>query len=288
MQLSKTEIRVLAEVAKGNNIIKTIAEALKKSNKQIYVTAKSLTEKGFIKLIKGTLKPKEALHITLFLQLLADIPNLAPVLSDSGIPIFIAFLKPMTIEEVSAETGFKKTMIYIKLQKAKKRSMIRKTGSTFKINAKMWLKLIDFLEELKKYEETIDARIPASSIIYYKNNKEIVFSSKEETNAVKTAFSAYQKYGIEILTITDYYYLPKKSLTKENVFFHSLYVTEKTQEIRHIIFVALFYLKFKKEFSRIRHPIIEKIGRVLVGEKIAMFPSLAEIKDRAEVYGINV
>jgi len=287
MQLSKTEIRVLAEVAKGNNIIKTIAEALKKSNKQIYVTAKSLTEKGFIKLIKGTLKPKEALHITLFLQLLADIPNLAPVLSDSGIPIFTAFLKPMTIEEVSAETGFKKTMIYIKLQKAKKRSMIRKIGSTFKINAKMWLKLIDFLEELKKYEETIDTRIPASSIIYYKNNKEIVFSTKEDIDAVKTAFSEYKRYGIEILTITNYYYLPKRELTKEEILKHSLYVVEKDKSIRNLIFLALFYAKYRKKL-RVKHPILANLDVVLAKGRVKGYPSYKEIQDRAEVYNINV
>ena len=288
MQLSKTEINVLTEIAQGNNKIKTIAEAIKKSEKQIYITANNLTEKGFIKLIKGALKPKEALHITLFLQLLADMPNLDSVLANSGIPIFTSLLKPMTIEEISAETGFKKTIIYNKLQEANKRSMIRKTGSIFKINEKMWLKLMDFLEELKKYEMTRDIRVPASSIIYHKNNKEIVFSTKEDIDAIKTAFSAYKKYGIELLLITNYYYLPKRELTKEEVFTHSLYITEKNQEIRHIIFITLFYLKFKKELSHIKRPIIEKIERVLVGEKIDMFPTLAEIKDRAEVYNIKV
>ena len=97
MKLSKTEINVLEQIAKGNKFIKTIAKALKKSDKQIYVTAKNLTEKNFIELINGTLKTKKALHITLLLQLLADIPNLAQVLSDSGIPIFTALLNPISL-----------------------------------------------------------------------------------------------------------------------------------------------------------------------------------------------
>ena len=58
--------------------------------------------------------------------------------------------------------------------------------------------LIDFLEELKKYEDTTDERIPVSSIIYYKKDEEIVFSNKEELDAAKTAFSAYEEYGISI------------------------------------------------------------------------------------------
>jgi len=287
MKLSKTEINVLEQIAKGNKFIKTIAKALKKSDKQIYVTAKNLTEKNFIELINGTLKTKKALHITLLLQLLADIPNLAQVLSDSGIPIFTALLNPITIKEISQETGFKKTMIYNKIQEAGKRSMVRKTKFAFVINEKMWLKLMDFLKELKKYEKTIDARIPPSSTIYYKKNKEIVFSCKEEVDAIKTAFSAYEKYGIKLLLIKNYYYLPKKELTKKDILKHSLYVVEKDKDIRNLIFVALFYAKYKKEF-KIKHGILTNLNEVLAGRKINGYPTYEELKDRAEVYGIKV
>ena len=287
MQLSKTEINILEQIAKGNKAIKAIAKALKKSDKQIYVTAKNLTEKNVLERINGTLKVKEALHITLLLQLLADIPNLAPVLSDSGIPILTAILKPLTIEEISKETGFKKTMIYSKIQEAGKRSMIRKTKFAFMINEKMWFKLMDFLKELKKYEKRIGVRIPASSTIYYKKNKEIVFSCKEEVDEIKTAFSAYEKYGIKLLLVKNYYYLPKKELTKEDILKHSLYVVEKDSDIRNLVFVALFYAKYKKEF-KIKHEILTNLTAVLAGKKIDGYPTYEEIKDRAEVYGIKV
>ena len=287
MQLSKTEINVLEQIAKGNKFIKTVAKALKKSDKQIYVTAKNLAEKNVIERINKILKVKEALHIALLLQLLADIPNLAPVLSDSGIPIFTALLKPLTIEEISNETGFKKTMIYSKIQEAGKRSMIRKTKFAFMINEKMWLKLIDFLKELKKYEKTIDARIPSSSTIYYKKNKEIVFSCKEEVDAIKTAFSAYEKYGIKLLLVKNYYYLPKRELIKEDILMHSLYVVEKNRDIRNLIFIALFYAKYKKEF-KIKHEILTNLTEVLAGRKIDGYPTYEELKDRAEVYDIKV
>jgi len=287
MKLSKTEINVLEQIAKGNKSIKTIAKALKKSDKQIYVTAKNLAEKNFIELINGTLKTKEALHISLLLQLLADIPNLTPVLSDSGIPIFTALLKPLTIEEISKETGFKKTIVYSKIQEASKRSMVRKTKFTFMMNEKIWLKLMDFLKELKKYEGTIDSRIPASSTIYYKKNKEIIFSCKEDADAVKTAFSAYEKYGIKLLLVKNYYYLPKKELTKEDILRHSLYVVEKDGDIRNLIFIALFYAKYKREF-KIKHEILTDLNAVLAGRKIDGYPTYEELKDRAEVYSIKV
>ena len=287
MQLAKTEILMLEQIAKGNKSIKSLALALNVKERRIYVIVKNLEEKGFIERINRIVESKEALHIKLFLQLLADFPNLAPVLCDSGIPIFIALLKPLTIEEISQETGFKKTTIYNKIQEANKRSMVRKTISTFKLNEKMWAKLMDFLQELKKYELLTDKRIPVSSTIYYKKNKEIVFSSKEKTNAVKTAFSAYEKYGIKLLTVKNYYYLPKKELTKDDLLKHSLYILEKEKDIRNIIFVALFYAKYKKEF-KIKHEILMNISAVLAKRKVNGYPTYQEIKDRAEVYGIKV
>ncbi|MEA3514958.1 MAG: hypothetical protein U9R34_05755 [Nanoarchaeota archaeon] len=287
MQLSKTEILLLEQVAKGNKSVKSLALALNVKERRIYVIVNNLEEKSFIERINGTLEPKEALHIKLFLQVLIEYPNLAPAISDSGIPIFTALLKSSTIEEISQATGFKKTTIYTKLEEARKRSMVRKTHSTFRLNEKMWAKLIEFLIELDKYESMTDIRIPSSSTIYYKKDKEILFASKEETDAEKTAFSAYEKYGIKLLTVKNYYYLPRKILTKEDILRHSLYIVEKEKGIRNLIFIALFYAKFRDEF-KIKHEILMNISAVLAKGKVEGYPSYQEIKDRAEVYGIEV
>lgn len=287
MQLTKPELLLLEQIANGNKAVKTIAIALKKSDKQIYVTAKKLAEKGLIERLNGNLEPKRTSYIALLLQLLAKIPNLPVALADSGIPIFTVMLKPVTLEDIKAKTGFKETTIFGKLRHATRRSMVRKRVSTYELNSRLWTLLESFLVELKKYEETTDERIPASSVIYYKKNNEIIFSSKEELDAPKTAFSAYVDYDIELMTITNYYYLPKKKLTKEDIILHSLYVFEKDMDIRSLIFVALFYAKFKKEF-KIKHPILMNLSAVLAGGEIKGYPKYQEIKDRAEVYNIEV
>ena len=164
---------------------------------------------------------------------------------------------------------------------------MRKKLTTFEINDIMWAGLKETLEEMKKSELKTDNRIPASAIIYYKKRDELVFSSKEELDAVKTAFSAYQDYGIGLLTITHFYYLPKKTLTKEDILKHSLYIVEKDMDIRYLIFIALFYVKYKKEF-KIKHQILMNISAVLAGREIKGYPKYQEIKDRAEVYKIEV
>ena len=287
MELTRGEILVLEQVAKGNKSVKEIAVALKKSESQVYVYVKNLADKSLIELINGDIKPKRIPHLSLLLQLLSKIPNLTPILEGPGIPIFTAMLQPSTIEEISNETGYKKTAIYKRLQEARKRSLVRKKLATFEINDTMWAGLKETLDEIKKSELKTDNRIPASAIIYYKKRDEIVFSSKEELDAVKTAFSAYQDYGTGLLTITHFYYLPKKTLTKEDILKHSLYIVEKDMDIRYLIYIALFYAKYKKEF-KIKHHILMNISAVLAGRAVKGYPKYQEIKDRAEVYKIKV
>jgi predicted transcriptional regulator len=287
MEFTKGELSVLEQIAKGNKSLKKIALALKKSESQVYVYVKNLSDKSLIQLINGNIEPNKIVYLSLLLQLLSKIPNLIPVLEGPGMSIFTAMLKPSTIEEISGETGYRKTAIYKKLQEARKRSLVRKKLTTFEINDKMWLGLKETLNEIKKYELNTDNRIPASAIIYYKKGEEIIFSSKEELDAIKTAFSAYQDYKISLLTITHFYYLPKKTLTKEDILKHSIYIVEKEMDTRYIIFIALFYAKFKKEF-KINHPILANINTILKGGEVKGYPRYQEIKDRAEVYKIKV
>jgi len=287
MHLSKTEILLLEQVAKGNKLVKSIALALKVKERRVYAIITNLVEKGFIRRINGDIEPEDTLHVKLFLQVLIDYPNVASVLSNSGLPILISLLKSLNIDEISDETGFKKTVIYTKISEARKRSILIKTHLSYRLNDKIWSKLIEFLTELNKYESITDTRIPASATVYYKKNKEIIFASKEETDAEKTAFSAYEKYGIKLLTVKNYYYLPKKTLTKEEILRHSLCIVEKEKNIRNLIFIALFYAKFKSEF-KIKQEILMNISAVLAKGTVKGYPSYQEIKDRAEVYGIAV
>lgn len=287
MELTKGEILVLEQVAKGNKSLKAIAFALKKSEPQVYIYVKNLAGKSFIELREGVIEPKRIPHLSLLLQLLSKIPHLIPVLEGPGIPIFTAVLKPSTIIQISCETGYQKTAIYKRLQEARKRSMVLKKGTTFEINEQIWPGLKETLEEIKKSELKTDQRIPASAIIYYKKGDEIVFSSKEELGAVKTAFSAYQDYGIGLLTITHFYYLPQKKLTSEDILQHSLYIVEKDPDTRYLIFIALFYAKYKKKIT-LKHQILLNLSAVLAGTKIKGYPTYQEIKDRAEVYKIKV
>jgi hypothetical protein len=284
MQLSKTELKVISELGKGNKSIIGIAKALKISTSQTYRIAQNLNKKG---ILKDSLQPEMKTHVNTLFKLLSRVPNLSTPFSGTGIKVFTAIIEPKTIAQIQKDTGLHKTTIFKKINQGRKMSLLIIEKKTYRVNEKLWVEAKEFLTELKKYEESVDKRVPVTSIIYFKNDEEIVFSNKDELDAALTGFSAYVDYGIELLTITYYYYLPKKKLTKEEVFVHSLYATEKEKDIRHIIFIALFYSKFKKELQHIKHPIVEGIKKILKGERIKGYPSLQEIKDRAEVYKIE-
>ncbi len=288
MRLSKSELLVMCQIAKGNRSIIGIASALKKSKAQVYRSGHELAQKGFLVRFKGYFEPAKTAPASLLLQLLAESPGLTEALADSGLEFLTLLLEPKSFPELGQESEIRKTRLFKKIKQARMISLVGRRNKKYELNEKLWGKAIDFLKELKKHEETTDQRVPGNSAIYYKNDKEIVFSSMEELDATLTAFSAYAEFGIRILSHKRYYYLPSKKLSKKEVFKHSLYVTEKEPDTRHITFVALFYAKFKKELRGIKHAILNKINKVLEGQRIPGYPSLDEMKERAEVYDIRL
>ena len=289
MQLSQIELKTLEQIAQGNNNIKEIARNLNRDKSRLYRTKQELIGKDILRFSNGKLEPKRLTYIVILLQLLSKYPNLVPLLSGSGIPILTALLEFNTIKEIEENTDFEKSIIYRKIKQAILISVVIQTRKkTYALNKKIWNDLIRFLEELKKYDETTDPRIPANSTIYYKANEEIIFSNKSELKAELTGFSAYGQFGIKLLLPTNYYYLPEKPLSKKEVFTHSLYITQKETDIRNLTFIGLFYRKYRGELQKIRHPILDKIKLVLNGENIEGYPTLEELKDKAEIYDIRL
>ncbi len=291
MELTKPELQVLSKIAEGREKVLDIANALKKGKAPVYKTIKKLENKGFVEKRNKKVFASSKTHVSLLMQVLAIYPNTSGVLKGSGISVLYSILsseKGKTPAQIAQETNIKKVMVYRIIKRARGISIIIKENKLFIFNERQWPILKEFIIEFAKYYENIDSRITADSVIYYKNDKEIVFSNKKELDAIQTAFSAFESYGIKILNITYYYYLPKKKLSKKEVFRHAIYVAEKDKDIREIIFVALFYLKFKEELKSIKNNLLEDIKEILKGKTIKGLPTLNEIKDRAITYDIKL
>lgn len=287
MFLSKSELLVLEQVSKGIKTISDIAFAIKKSSRQIYTIVNSLSIKGIVNLKNKSIHPINLLHVSLLLQLLSETPNSHLILSNSKISVLTSILTPKDLMKISSDTNIKKSSIYNILKLFFKRNIVKKNSKGYVLNKSIWPLLYDFLKSLKDYESQVDMRVPIGSKIYYKNKKEILFSSKEKLSLTKTAFSAYETYGIKLLLTKNYYFLPSKKLSKNEIFKHSIFIVKKDFTIKNLIFLSLFYIKFRKSFS-IKDEIILNINKVLNGEIITNYPSLAEIKLRAKIYDIVV
>jgi hypothetical protein len=285
MSFNKVELELLYNIAKGENKIKKIQ--IDKSISQLYHIIKQLEKKHLLSINKGNIELSNVLYLNLLLDNLVKYPNLIDILSDSGLEILINFMQPKNVSEIIDVTLFKKSIIYRKIKQCINSSILIKDNNKYRLNKKLWQELIEFLFEYKKYHEHIDDRIPVNAKIYYKNKKEILFSSKQEINAELTAFSVFFKYGVKIYTTKQFYYLSKLKLSKKVVFLHSLLITQKEFDYRNIIYITLFYLKHKSSLRHINHEILGNIKQILNGKVIKDYPILKEIKEKAKEYDIK-
>ena len=289
MYLSKLELNVLEQIAKGTNDIPTIAQHLKRHKSRIYRVRQNLVDQGLLDRSSKALTPKKTTHVTLLLQLLANHPNLTQNLSNSGFQIYTLLLVPKTIHDLCRETEFKKSIIYKKINQGLTVSaIVHNENHTYTINEKLWNDLRECLTEIKKFEETTDSRIPTNSTIYYKKTREIIFSNRAEIDATPTGFSAYEQYNLKLLLPTHYYYLPKIALSKKEVFLHSLSITQKEQEIRYLTYIALFYAKYKDELTDVHHVLLDNIKQILQGKHLEGYPTYEDIKEKADVYDLRL
>ncbi len=289
MRFSKTELRLLEQVALGKMHASELAAALKKDKSQIYRVIRSLEEKDFLSLKNKAVEPSQALHVQLLLQQLSRQASFIEDISGCGLKLYLYILDAQrSIEEITKATGIRPDTIFYKIRIARKKSFIKTIDGKYQFNRELWIGLNEFFVEFKKYTESYDKRIPPGSVIYHKTKDEIVFSTKAEYDATLTGFSAYEKHGIKIYPVGNNYYLPKKELSKKEIFIHSLYRCEKDKSIQNLIILALFYLKHKKELSEIHHEILDDINKVLQGNRIEGYPILSEIRERAEMYDIEI
>lgn len=288
MRISTTELNLLREIARGNKKISQIAIALAKSKAQTYRSGQKLVAKGLISRQDGVYTPAKVTHVSMILQLLERYPSLVEPFSGSGLLILTALLEPKRVSEIMNATGVQRTQIFKKLAQARKISLVTTEQDRCALNSKLWPNAVELIQELKKYEETTDGRVPSTARIYHRTENDILYASTEEQDATLTGFSAYADYGIKLLLNARYYRLPKRKLTKRDVFIDSLRIAEKDGESRQIILAALFYAKYERELQGITNELLYTIKKIFEGATIPGYPTLQEIQARAEVYDIKL
>jgi len=156
-------------------------------------------------------------------------------------------------------------------------------SSLYSFNYVYWGALKDFVSALQEYDKARLVPRDALLIKIYKDG--VLFKSLRVQDATFTSFSSYMDYGIELGLRDNYYTLPKRELSIEEVFIHSL---DSAEDRSQKLFCILFYLRNRDKLRSVLHPMMKDIEAVLQGEKVKGYPSLEDVEDRTEMYGIEI
>lgn len=191
-----------------------------------------------------------------------------------------------SLENLAGETGIPGKTIYYYLQGFRQLGIVSRSKQgkayLYSFNYIVWPQLKDFVTALLEHQ--VLSLVPREALLIRSYGDSVLFKSLRPQDATLTSFSVYADYGIELRLRDNYYTLPKRELSIQEVFSHSL---DSAESISHRLYCILFYLKNKEAVKDVSHPMMESIGAVLKGESIKGYPSIEEIEDQAELYGIQ-
>lgn len=194
---------------------------------------------------------------------------------------------PKSLETLAVETsipgdtlyGYLKGFLWVGIVSRSKHGK----AYLFSFNYTFWPELKEFVTSLQEYQ--VLRLVPREALLIKSYENSVLFKSLRPQDATFTSFSAYEDYGIELM-LRDYYYtLPKKELSIQEVFIHSL---DSAGELQQKLFCVLFYLKNRDKLEAIDHPMMNDLKAVLQGERIKDYPTLEDIEDRTDLYDIKL
>lgn len=194
---------------------------------------------------------------------------------------------PRSLEALAAETGIPSDTLYGYLKGFFRVGVVSRTRQgkayLYAFNFKLWPELKDFVTSLREYQ--VLRLVPREALLIKCYGDSVLFKSIRPQDATFTSFSAYEDYGIELLLRDNYYTMPKRELSIQEVFIHSL---DSAWESFQKLFCVLFYLKNKDKLEAIDHPMMKDLKAVLQGKIIKGYPTLEDIEDRMDLYDIKL
>ena len=193
---------------------------------------------------------------------------------------------PKGLEALAEETGISRDTVYYYLQGFLRLGITSRSKEgkayLYSFNYILWQNLKDFITALQEYQ--VLRLVPREALLIKSYEDNVLFKSLREQDATTTSFSAYRDYGILLGLRDNYYTLPRRELSIQEVFIHSL---DSAEDYRQRLFCVLFYLKNRDELKDVRHPMMESIRAALRGEHIKGYPTREDIEEQAELYEIS-
>ncbi|NYT01245.1 MAG: helix-turn-helix domain-containing protein [Methanosarcinales archaeon] len=288
MRLSESEIKALVLVAGSKQALhpRDLSQALNLHPATLSRLVTGLVDKGMLErdgkyIAMARTTAAEAFKKLYFAHRASPFPLL---LADRRVDL-LALIEDQQkmVEMLEKESGIPRKTIYRYLKDFIRLGAVKRTKQgrsyLYSLNEIIWPEIKGFAAALQEYQAL--RLIPREALLIKSYRDNVLFKSIRPQDATFTSFSAYKEYGIELSLRDNYYTLPKRELSIQEVFIHSL---DSAWEAFQKLFCVLFYLKNRDKLEAIDHPMVEDIKAVLQGERISGYPTLEDIKDRADLY----
>jgi len=281
MRLSKQMIEVFARMAHGNNTIESLAKIQNKSVNWMSEVLQELQKEGFViknKSFKSkgsriTVKISNTAHATKLKELIFKYPTIKfeDILSDSKL-LFLACLSEdwMDMKTITSLSQISAYMIDRYRPMMKNRGIIIQKKRLYKINETAWPLLKEFLIAYRDYSFI-------NGVVKWKYQNETLFEVDRD-NLVSGTVTGFAKYNMKISVISVLCTFPKRKLSKEEIFVHSLF---EVNDPRTLHLALTFYLKNKLNYKRVL-PIAMKYGKYTMFKNIIRILRSKEDKIKLE------
>lgn len=278
MKLTTPMVRTFADVAHGISTIEALAQAEHKSLNRLTEIIQDLEEEGYV-IKKRNLRLKGSRivveiastpHAMKLRNLMMEYSSISfeEILADSKLLFLAAVCEDWTdISAVIQLSGVSRYVIDRYRPSLKNRGVIIRQGRLYKVNEQAWPTLKEFLLAYRNYSQL-------SGVIKWKYQNEVLLEVDRENliQGTITGLTDYDRYGVQVGTISFLCALPKRKLSKEEIFVHSLF---EIDDSRTLHLALTFYLKNKLIYKRVL-PFAMKYGKYTM---LQNFMRLLETKE---------
>ncbi len=230
--MRKGEIKILRELQQKPANITELAEELEMSRSWVSELVSNLEEHHLVEK-NGKITLSDSYEARM-LERLIEKYDLNKILMGKKEEILTVLIdEPKTIEKIG-EQGFATSTIYKALNSLQEASVVEKKNSKFVLRD----------EDLARF---LQARYGNSSnTIKAKEGTIKSVSSQKENKGKKTAFSAFQRYGVDYLPSKDYIYQGNREIGVPDVLIHAVALAENKKQMA---MCGIFYLKHRKSLD---------------------------------------
>jgi len=231
------EIQMLLALLTEPRSLKQLGEAIGSTYVRASQIARRLLQKGFVARTDGLIGFANTAHAAL-LKKIAKRYDMEKLLRDSKENVVLALLSTSDIRGIQERTGLSYWTIRRSLNKIMETGAVREEDRKYFLAGDEDLRLFVRLwceEKQKRLVESYAEVIYASSDSILKR-----VPKAKSAKGSPTAFSVFNRYGVELHPVYEYYVQPERELSVEEVLVHALVFSTNPVELTDC---AVFYVR---------------------------------------------